>query len=137
MTNPLVCVKRVVDATSEVVLTEDGTILADLVGAGAQFVAAHGGRGGLGLVLRLGLGLGRGGAGAVRGHHSLQVVTRGRADEGAGLGREQRRCQADGAGAHDQRVRARRHRREAHLLRRRLHRRCRRRHRWIGRVCSR
>ena len=31
-----------------VVLDEDGIILADLVGAGAQFVAAHGGRGGLG-----------------------------------------------------------------------------------------
>jgi GTP-binding protein len=39
-------VLRVPDGT--VVLAQDGTILADLVGAGAQFVAAHGGRGGLG-----------------------------------------------------------------------------------------
>ncbi|MEO5831934.1 MAG: GTPase ObgE [Nakamurella sp.] len=39
-------VLRVPDGT--VVLDEVGNILADLVGAGAQFVAAHGGRGGLG-----------------------------------------------------------------------------------------
>jgi GTP-binding protein len=31
-----------------VVLDEDGTVLADLTGAGSRFVAAHGGRGGLG-----------------------------------------------------------------------------------------
>ncbi len=37
---------RVPDGT--VVLDEDGEVLADLIGAGTRFVAAHGGRGGLG-----------------------------------------------------------------------------------------
>ena len=31
-----------------VVLTEDGEVLADLIGAGTRFIAARGGRGGLG-----------------------------------------------------------------------------------------
>ncbi|MFT3714873.1 MAG: GTPase ObgE [Gordonia sp. (in: high G+C Gram-positive bacteria)] len=39
-------VLKVPDGT--VVLDQDGTILADMVGAGTEFVAAHGGRGGLG-----------------------------------------------------------------------------------------